>query len=60
MKESSKLKSLFAKDRGMPKGANYPAQFEKTAFEKGKKFKNLFQKKCQISFLSSLTLMARD
>ena len=43
MKESSKLKSLFAKDRGMPKGANYPAKFEKTAFEKGKKFKNLFK-----------------
>ena len=34
MKESSTLKSLFAKDRGMPKGANYPAKFEKTAFEK--------------------------
>ena len=32
MKESSTLKSLFAKDRGMPKGANYPAKFEKTAF----------------------------
>ena len=43
MKESSTLKSLFAKDRGMPKGANYPAKFEKTAFEKGKKFKNLFK-----------------
>ena len=43
MKESSKLKSLFAKDRGMPKGANYPAKFEKTSFEKGKKFKNLFK-----------------
>ena len=43
MKQSSTLKSLFAKDRGMPKGANYPAQFEKTAFEKGKKFKNLFK-----------------
>ena len=43
MKESSKLKSLFAKDRGMPKGANYPAQFEKTAFEKGRKFRNLFK-----------------
>ena len=43
MKESSKFKSLFAKDRGMPKGANYPAQFEKTAYEKGKKFKNLFK-----------------
>ena len=43
MKESSKLKSLFAKDRGMPKGANYPAMFEKKAFEKGKKFKNLFK-----------------
>ena len=43
MKESNTLKSLFAKDRGMPKGANYPAQFEKTAFEKGKKFKNLFK-----------------
>ena len=27
----------------MPKGANYPAKFEKTAFEKGKKFKNLFK-----------------
>ena len=43
MKESSKLKSLFAKDRGMPKGANYPAQFEKTAFEKGRKLRNLFK-----------------
>ena len=43
MKQSSTLKSLFAKDRGMPKGANYPAKFEKTAFEKGKKFKNLFK-----------------
>ena len=43
MKESNTLKSLFAKDRGMPKGANYPAKFEKTAFEKGKKFKNLFK-----------------
>ena len=43
MKQRSTLKSLFAKDRGMPKGANYPAKFEKTAFEKGKKFKNLFK-----------------
>ena len=43
MKENSKFKSLFSKDRGMPKGANYPAKFEKTAFEKGKKFKNLFK-----------------
>ena len=43
MKESNTIKSLFAKDRGMPKGANYPAAFEKKAFEKGKKFKNLFK-----------------
>ena len=43
MKESSTIKSLFAKDRGMPKGANYPAAFEKKAFEKGKKLKNLFK-----------------
>tara|TARA_B100000131_G_scaffold129860_1_gene126695 strand:- start:410 stop:1120 length:711 start_codon:yes stop_codon:yes gene_type:complete len=43
MKESNTIKSLFAKDRGMPKGANYPAAFEKKAFEKGKKLKNLFK-----------------
>ena len=43
MKESSKLKSLFAKDRGMPKGANYPAMFEKKAYDRGQNLKKLFK-----------------
>ena len=44
MKESSKLKSLFAKDRGMPKGANYPAMFEKKASYILRKIAMLFHK----------------
>ena len=43
MKDKNRFTNLLSADRGAPKGANYPAAFEKKAFEKGKKFKNLFK-----------------
>jgi hypothetical protein len=42
-KLSDKLKNLFSKNRGAPKGANYPAKFEQTAFKAGQKTKNLMK-----------------
>mgnify|MGYP001466187933 CR=1 FL=1 len=57
MKEKNKLTNLFSADRGAPKGANYPAAFEKKAFEKGKKFKNLF-KNLTVSSIAGKTKQA--
>ena len=51
-KLSDKLKKLFSKTRGTPKGANYPAKFEQTAFKAGQKTKNLFTGKKKATVLS--------
>ena len=58
-KLSDKLKKLFSKERGAPKGAVYPTQFEKKAFEAGQKTTAFLKGKKMPSLKTTGRLLSR-